>query len=678
MSFSRKSPFKPLSLIFLIIIILCLATLIATSIVNIILTKSLNQIEKKLSTVFNHPVSIKGISFLPPNYITLQNVSINERVADKQKQPISIEKIRCAFSLPSFLKKNFIITRIVLQKPGINYAFIQENFEEILAIINSLYQEQDIKMLIKKARLEISQKDNSSRYIRLDSTFTIAPDKHIYGSGLLSSQDFRVKTAGGKSCYIPALESLNYNFQVFFIKDEAIIENLELKSQQFYLKLWGEHKEKILNLNGHVSFRALPEQRATPDNSHPINGLERFLWKRKKENSSAREISGNSIDIYDLSCTIKNDFPAIQIKDLSFTLGNVPFRLKGMLSLSEKPALNLLFYSFPDQKEELRINNPKRFDLELSANKEEDNFNLTAGLKFIRKTPNRQSPEEIEIIAKGIDLFSDADKKMNTNIRAATLSYVSGTTLFNTLFKDFNFLFDFQDAVLKSVKFNSGVYDGFLQGEAMLDLSRIPFRGSLDMKLEQISANKLHGLLSYCAKIFGKVSSRIRFLTHPCLKLTGEVTINEGLLDNIIFFNWVADFFNIPSLNKIGYESLSADFRIDNKSINLEKINLKSKNINFNGYFTLQEDNLVASELSLYLSKELLKTSPNFVRLLKYLDESSSSVNFDFQLSGLFNAMNFKWLESDFKQSLQKLLPAYMEKGLEKEIERIIEAISGR
>ena len=58
------------------------------------------------------------------------------------------------------------------------------------------------------------------------------------------------------------------------------------------------------------------------------------------------------------------------------------------------------------------------------------------------------------------------------------------------------------------------------------------------------------------------------------------------------------------------------------------------------------------------------------------MDKDFSSLSFNFQLSGLFQAMNFKWLESDFKQILQDMLPHWIENKLESEIENIIESIS--
>ena len=76
------------------------------------------------------------------------------------------------------------------------------------------------------------------------------------------------------------------------------------------------------------------------------------------------------------------------------------------------------------------------------------------------------------------------------------------------------------------------------------------------------------------------------------------------------------------------------------------------------------------------LLREILKDSPKFKSLLRILGEDVQSIAFDFQLSGLFDAMNFKWLETDFKRGLKGAIPSFMERGIERRIERAIKDIS--
>ena len=85
---------------------------------------------------------------------------------------------------------------------------------------------------------------------------------------------------------------------------------------------------------------------------------------------------------------------------------------------------------------------------------------------------------------------------------------------------------------------------------------------------------------------------------------------------------------------------------------------------------------MVSSRLSLALPRQLLKSSPKFQLLLALIGHKITSFGFDFQLSGPLKAINFKWLESDFKQQIQKFLPDFIERGIEKNIEDAIWSIA--
>jgi hypothetical protein len=58
------------------------------------------------------------------------------------------------------------------------------------------------------------------------------------------------------------------------------------------------------------------------------------------------------------------------------------------------------------------------------------------------------------------------------------------------------------------------------------------------------------------------------------------------------------------------------------------------------------------------------------------MKKDAEAVNFAFQLSGLYKSPNFKWLESDFKDKIKKMLPGFMERGIEKKIERAVQSIA--
>jgi hypothetical protein len=76
------------------------------------------------------------------------------------------------------------------------------------------------------------------------------------------------------------------------------------------------------------------------------------------------------------------------------------------------------------------------------------------------------------------------------------------------------------------------------------------------------------------------------------------------------------------------------------------------------------------------LPRDLLQTSSKFRPLLKVLQSDMPFLTFDFQLSGRVEAMNFKWLESDFKKKVQDYIPNFIERHIEKKVEEAINSIT--
>lgn len=675
MSYLRKFLSRTILLLLLIFIIILAISIL----VNNLLTSSRDTIEQGLSDFFNQNISIESISFSPPNLIILKNVYIREVKRTEKSQPFSIKRIKCMLSLPALIfKRNFIITNITLDKPRSNYFFIKKNFKEILEAINSLTQEQPLKIVIKQALLDLSEKGKFARWITLDSSFKIEVGKSLSSLGSISLGNLSVEDGVEKIGSEPKIIPLDYSFKAFLTNEGLMIENFEVKGTQFYMQLWGILEENVLTMNGCSSFVSSSEATLSSNNLHSMVGsLSKIILHPLRTDVS--DINKNMYDfnIYDLACVIKLGFPSVYIENFSFSLKDTLFRLKGAVSLKPVPTLNLSFSSFPNQPKDVRLNNPKRFDMTIAGTVLSGKFNGTVNLDFLKKTKTKTVLERIENKFKNLALFDFVNEKIKVSFDQLHLSYLSGGNLYNIFMKDFTCHCGLKNRKVKFLNFNSMIYDGFLEGEGLLDITQEPPRSSFDIKITDVSADRLHGLLAYCSKIYGKFSSQIHYRSHPYQKLIGKLIITNGLLDNIIFFNWVADFLQIPSLKKINFDSLSTEFIVTNESIGLKKINLYSKDLASKGNFTLYENDLVSSKLSLVLSKVLLKSSPKFSRLIKYLRKDTSTVSFNFQLSGLFHAMNFKWLESDFKQKLQELLPSRMEKRIEDEVEIIMESISG-
>ena len=412
----------------------------------------------------------------------------------------------------------------------------------------------------------------------------------------------------------------------------------------------------------------------------------------KKRNLAQTTVtSQGTIDLREspLTYSFKGNFieTGLVIESLNLKYANFSTKLRGELKketlrldgfcLLTKPPINLAFF---DISSSIKLGLSKIRIENLSSSWEKMPFSLEGDI-FISdplKMNLTLSSGKIKTSAENLSFYFPAEGKLGVYIEQAVSTYSRGSNSFRIPFKDFNILLDFQNGETNFIEFKAKIYDGLLEGEGYVNKATIPFNCALAFKTKNVDANKLHFSSVESSNIYGISESYIRFRSYPRANLNGELIVRKGYLDNVEFFKWLSDFFQMTSLERVDFDKLSASFSVDSQGIDLDRVSLDSKEVNLNGNLKLDQDSLVSGRVSLSLSRKLFESSRRFRSLLKLLPEDSSSLRFDFQLSGLLNSMNIKWLESDFKTNLQDRLPEAAEIGLEKSLEDIMESIAAK
>lgn len=666
-NFSLKYLFK------FIVFILCallIIFIVASILINNFLADSKTKIEQELGKHIRQKVFIENIQYSPSRSIILKNVSILKDKPSEESQIILIENIKLAFSLGKLIAtKNFIITDIKFIKPTANYFeciyFLRENVEQIIKLIATWPKGQTVTFSAEDVSLALPREDGSIAYIAITALLKMQGES-ITGSGSIDVDSSSSKT-----------RPLGYNLKAYLTENGIIIDNIELEMGDFYAKLWGILEGNILRINGFSSLsNFFYDYLAQKPTLNIIDRLKLSLYKRRHIPVQDIARFKSSLNIFNIDSLIKIVPPTIKIENLNFSINNIPFRLKGSVSFISGASLNITFSSYPDQPLYVWLGNLNKFDIKISGNLKKEKFNGAIWFDFLRKAKNKRLLQRIETIVKNLCFSFSKEKRLRMRSEEADLSYTSGQNLHKLFFKDFDAQFNVEDKRFKFVKFNSKIYDGLLDGQGSIDTSQFPFKCIFDIKLSDISAHRLNSVLTYFSKVYGRLDSQMHYQNHPQSNLDGKMTIYNGYLDGFEFFNWLAEFFNIPSLKEVDFNRLSANFLVNDAVAKLDAISLDSNEVAMGGYFGQYEDDLIASKLSLSLSKNLLETSPKFKSLLKLLGKDFSFLDFDFQLSGISEAMNFKWLESDFKRELQNRIPDFIERRIERNIEKAIEAIS--
>lgn len=617
---------------FLICCILILSLVIT---VNILLALYKGVITQTLNSHFFKPLIVKNIFYLPPNFIILKGLSVRNEKTGPEKEMVTVPLSIVSFSLSDIvLKRTISIPSVYSVGPTAASSdiinSIREEFVRILDFITHLPQE-DLSLKVAQAKIK-----------------TIGKDKHpvdIKGGFELKAKDRRISVSG----------SLGEN--VFSLKgrlagEQIEVENFKLDGGNINCQLWGGLGPGLVELKGF------------------------FLTGRM---DPVKKFFVPGIFILDIDSRIKPSLPRVEIERLNFTINDNPVRLSAHLLLNDRFSCNLkLFSDFRsmDRKENASLKNTSLTASIISQKNNTIRINAGLDMDFLEQKKESLPLEKVKLGVKNLILdFSDPNElriyseKLNFFSKTSANSYNINTDGLGGMVREL-------DKDSKLAKFSSRFYGGILSGKAHIEMKGFTPVISAEVRVKDVDANKLDDILIHFSKVYGKLSSQMFFANYPELTFKGTLHIDNGYLNNFAFFDWLADLFEIPSLKKISFKSASCDFTADREGVGMYYMDMDSEDIRINGYFKLKEADMVSSKIYLSLRRKLLQKSPKFRRLLGFLDKKQDLVKFNFQLSGNLHKMNFRWLESDFKEELRKAIPDFAKKGFEEEVGRLIESIA--
>jgi len=666
-----KPLFKQATNFFLIIIIISSPFIL----LNIFLSQKKSGIESVLASYTKGDVYIGRMYFVFPNKLVFRDISFGALASKKEESPFFAKTVTLSLSLRDlFLRRKVYVSNVSLESFRLDlsyYMILSVDLKKIIRVLANIIEGKEARISMKHALFILPPYEGVSSAVGLDSNVYVDIRKNIYSEGEITIGHYHNEK------YVHSFEPLLYKIKGFLEGEKFSIESLEVSCEQIYAKLWGDINKYIIRLQGMILNN--PELASSLKKSPFLKRIQGYWHKQKSSSVSIMGSSKDSFNIYDLYMGLEVLPNKITAKNIDFSLNNIPFHLEGVVSLKDITEIDIMLSSYPRQSFSSKSVNPRKTLFHIKGKHSKGGFNGKILFKFIKRKLTKEVVNSLGIEIANLSLLPLGEKEFNAEFDKAKIEYRTGDDVYNISLSNFHSIINLGDRYLKSVSFNSRIYDGIFKGKGWLDVSSFPFKSFFRANIKGAGAHNLKGVLEYLEKVYGRMDSLLQYKNYPYSKFWGEFTISEGYLDNIIFFNWLAKFFNLPVLRKIYFNSLYSDFYVDEKGSRLENITLKSNDVNLNGYFRISNNDLVSSRISLVFSEKLLNSSAKFKRLLRMLGkENAQKVNFDFQLSGLFNSMNFKWLESDFKNRLKNLMPQGMERAIENRIEKVIESISQR
>lgn len=657
----------------------CLAVIVCALAVNIALAVFVNRFIETANKNFFRPVTVQGVYYLPPHFILLRNFSIYDNDAAAGKAILTVPAVRLTFSLWRLaVKRRFHVLSIYCLRPAANryefMRFVGKNFQQILEFFKSLPL-QDIRLSLREAALK-SSKNNIRSEIEVDFTLNLkANSVGAYGSlrknVYVPDQQDPLSPAG-----IIKSTPLQYTFKGSLTPSGIAVEKMELSGEDLRCEFWGETHNAVSQLKGFIFAKTIPEERTNEDDS--------FLKKFQSTHHALAQwgkpkiigLPGANLSIFNIDAQIKFNYPRIEVERLNFLVNDNPVEIKGDVRLTEPVSFNVNLHSKFRSLEKPADAGLKDISLSLSANSQNKKL-VTNGTLHIDFSENKAGDlplENVELVFNGLGLaFEEAVCK--THMDKVDFSCKTDANAYRIILDNLDTEIPESDATPKIIKLRCRCYDGSLEGRARVALKKFtPVINSV-LEVRNATANRLEGILIHFSKVYGKFNSRMRFSSFPKMVLKGGLRIQNGSLNDFEFFKWLAEVFALPSLRKVDFKDAFADFSVDESGAELRNMRLDSDTVKIGGYFKLGKGDLVSSKMSLIFGEALLRESPKFTPLLNVLQNELNVITFDFQLSGDLNRMNFKWLQSDFKDKVKKAIPNFVERNIEKNIEEFVGGI---
>jgi hypothetical protein len=660
----QKFPIKPLLCIIVTVVVMYIAVSIAGS---AMLWRAKPKIEKYIGSYFNQKVLIGNINYNFPRTVIIRDVVFLTNKYDDAPELVSVRKIKLSLSAVESLKSGSI-SPIVFKVYSAKFQlescaqFIEDNREKIIEFIKKLPIDQNFDFMIKKG---VVVSDDQYVLAEIDNNFTVKNRKLIskgavyFNNSRKTGLDFRAKDNAWK-----------YVIKGLLSESDFSIDSVHVVNRDFQLKLWGQISERGLVLSG---FSQVYNFLHYSDNVTGASVDELLEKAKNTEGFSQKGLTSDTIYIADIDCQVKFDWPRVTIKGISFSVENIPFSLSGVLFFEKTVSIDLKLASFADVENTRQRFNQRKFNLRLTGAVENKSFSGTLISNFYRKTFYQYKTERIKMVFDSLKVEAEKMRYLKFHVDSGEVFYTSNRNEYEFQLKDFQAFFDTSAERIKTFEFSSNIYDGFITGRGTVDVAFMPPRSGIDFIIIDASPKYFDSIVPFFSKVSGKLRCMGYYRNDPGTEVTGELVVENGELSDFQFFTWLSKSFKVPAIADIDFDSISSNFLMKEEGVKLTNISLSSQEVSMEGDFNLAHNDFVSGLLSLKIPRDVLVDSPRFKTLLRMLGEDFYHLGFEFQLSGLFDEMNFRWLDSRFKDNLQKAIPDFIERGMERKVERVIQ-----
>ena len=672
------------------VIILVLFALVVSIVFNILLGLNKAKIIHAADTLISDRLDVGYMAYVFPNIVVIKNAVI---VPSDDLDPARVVKfptVTAEFSILEFvLHQNVAVQKIKFHSPYIHHGyfsdFLKRNGKQLLDFLLQLPRV-DFRVSVKDTLWDFTVGAGSPDYVQLNFVFWMKKDA-VWVQGAARKDKYvyapKHKTRWPRQDPAGVLRGwqrqavglpLEFDFQGIWAGEGLFIDQLSLARKNIYLKLWGGLFKEKLQLNGFAFLNTYPQEEYRIVKSVKQSDRLREYLRKIQKSVPADHFQDKDLYLMDMDCLARISLPRVDVERLNFNFNDVPVTLKGRLLLNDLFSAELDIGLDPARSKNFAMKNLNKIQWHLAGASDGKVFTSDNDIHVSfdkAKNPNF-AVAKIDSTLKGLRFLLDRYARPSVRLNRAETTITIGENLHKLFLEDAVISLNALQSTLRLLEIKSPFCGGKLAGKFWLTTGPPAPKIDGTVVLNDVDVRQLDELFLDFAKAEGRLFGRVHLTSVPRLNLDGQFDMYNGRLKNFAFFQWLADTFNLPSLQQVDFKQVSSGFTADLDALKFKGILLSSENVNISGDFAIDKNSLVTSYLSLAFSKKLLDESAKFRPILKIFGEDIPMVVFDFQLAGRQEALNFQWMPSPHKAMIQEKIPNFVERIIERRIDEMM------
>jgi len=672
------------------VIIFALFVLVVSIIFNILLGLNKTKIVVAANTLISDTLDVGYMAYVFPNIVVIRNAVLVPNDSMDPALVVKFPTITAEFSVLEFvLRQNVAVQKIKLYSPYIHHGyfsdFLKRNGKQLLDFLLQLPRI-DFRFSVKDILWDFTVGAGSPDYVHLNFVFWMKKDtilvqgaarkdRYVYASKHKTRWPRKDPSGVLRGWQRQATGlPLEFDFKGTWAGEGLFIDHLTLARKNIYLKLWGSLFEEKLQLNGFSFLNTYPKEEYQAIKSAKRSDQLREYLRKIQKSAAIDHSKDKDLYIMDMDCLARISFPRIDVERLNFNFNDVPVTLKGTLLFNEPFSADLDIGLDPARSKNFSMKNLNKIQWHLAGASDGKMFTSDNDIHIsFDKAKNPNFPvEKIESSLQGLRFLLDQYTRPTVQLRQAETTITAGENVHKLFLENAVISLNALKSTLRLLEIKSPFYGGKLAGKFWLTTGQATPKVDGTIALNDVDVHQLDELFFDFAKAEGRLFGRVHLTSVPRLNLDGQFDMYNGRLKNFAFFQWLADTFNLPSLQQVDFKQVSSGFNADMDAFKFNGILLNSSNINISGDFAIDKNSLVTSYLSLAFSKGLLDESAKFRPILKIFGDDIPMVVFDFQLAGRQEAMNFQWMPSPHKNMIQERIPNFVERIIERRIDEMM------